>query len=93
MDYKITLTTAEDLALGCVAVSQETWINNAIHERCRLAIEEVSRICIEKCLEENVQIPSSKEEMVILAIEKGWVKSAADRHVEYIESIQAEFQE
>ena len=33
--YTITLSDAEDKALGHVAISQQEWIDNAIHERER----------------------------------------------------------
>ena len=36
MDYKITLTDTEDKALGYVAVSQQDWIDNVVHNRCLL---------------------------------------------------------
>jgi len=32
---------------------------------------------VEKCLENNIQIPTSKSDVVKLAFERGWVKSAA----------------
>jgi len=77
--YTVTLSEAEDLALGYVAYSQDNWIQTAAHERCRVAIEEIVRICVEKCLENNIQIPGSKEDMVLLAFEQAWVISSADR--------------
>jgi hypothetical protein len=80
--YTITLSDAENKALGYVAYSQEEWINIAIHERCRLAIEEIVKITVEKCLETGTQIPGSKEEMVTLAFAQGWVKSGADRQLD-----------
>jgi hypothetical protein len=75
--YTVTLTEAENLALGYVAYSQQDWIDNAAHERARIAIEEIVKICVEKCLENNIQIPSSKEDMVLLCFECEWIKSAA----------------
>lgn len=80
--YTVTLSAAEDAALSYVAFSQQDWIDNAVHERCRIAIEEIVQITVQKCLETNTQIPGSKEEMVALAFEKGWVKSAAERQAE-----------
>lgn len=77
MDYTVTLSSAEDKALSYVAFSQQDWIENAVHERARVAIEEVVKICVEKCLETNTQIPSSKDAMVELAFEQGWVITAA----------------
>jgi hypothetical protein len=72
MEYTVTLTEAEDKALSYVAFSQQDWIDNAVHERCRVAIDEIVKICVEKCLDNNIQIPTSKEEMVLLAFEQGW---------------------
>jgi hypothetical protein len=82
VDYTITLSAAEDKALSYVAVSQQDWIDNAVHERCRLAIDEIVQITVAKCLETGTQIPGSKNAMVDLAFEQGWVKTAADRQAE-----------
>lgn len=79
ISYTVTLTDTENKALGWAAVSQEQWIDNAAHERCRVAIEDICRICVEKCLETNTPIPNTREGMVDLAFEKGWVVPAADR--------------
>jgi hypothetical protein len=80
--YTITLTEAEDAALSYAAFSQQDWIDNAVHERARIAIDEIVQITVQKCLETNIQIPGSKEAMVALAFEQGWVKTAADRQAE-----------
>lgn len=80
--YTVTLTAAEDAALSYAALSQQDWINNAIHERCRIAIDEIVQITVAKCLETGTQIPGSKDEMVTLAFAQGWVKTAADRQAE-----------
>lgn len=77
--YNITLTNAENFALSFVAMSQDDWIQNVVHDRCRIAIEEIVKICVEKCIETNTQVPNSKDAMVELAFAQGWVKSAADR--------------
>lgn len=82
MNYTITLTAAEDAALAYAALSQDDWIQNAVHERCRIAIDDISKICVEQCLANNIQIPGSKEAMVALAFEQGWVKTAAERQAE-----------
>ena len=82
MNYTITLTAAEDAALSHVALSQDDWIQNAVHERCRIAIDEIVALTVQKCLETNTQIPGSKEAMITLAFEQGWVKAAAQRQAE-----------
>ena len=80
--YTVTLTSAEDLALSSCAVSQEEWVNNVIHERCRIAIEEIVAPALNKCFENNIQVPGSKEAIVELAFQQGWTKSLADRIAE-----------
>lgn len=81
--YNITLTQAEDKALAFVALGQDDWIQNAVHERARIAIDEIVQITVAKCLETNVQIPGSKDDMVELAYTQGWVKTAAQRQAEF----------
>jgi hypothetical protein len=81
-NYSITLTAAEDAALSYVAVSQDTWIQNAVHTRCQIAIDEIVAIVVQKCLETSTQIPNSKDDMVSLALQQGWIKTAAERHAE-----------
>lgn len=73
MIYNIELTETEDKALSYVTTSQQEWIDNAVHERCRIAIDSIVQIVITKCLETNTQIPSSKEAMVTLAFTNGWL--------------------
>jgi hypothetical protein len=80
--YNITLSNAQDKALSYVAVSQQEWIDNAIHERCRIAIDEIAKICVEQCLANDIQIPGSKDAMVDLAFQNGWVITAAQRQAQ-----------
>jgi len=82
MNYTITLTAAEDAALSYVAFSQDNWIQNAVHERCRIAVEEIVALTVQKCLDNNVQLPGTKDAIVALAFERGWVKTAAQRQAE-----------
>ena len=80
--YTINLSAAEDAALSYAALSQDDWIQNAVHERCRIAIDEIVAITVEKCLETNTPIPGSKDAMVELAFSNDWVKAAADKQEE-----------
>jgi hypothetical protein len=81
-NYTINLSSAEDKALSYAAVAQDDWIQNAVHERCRVAIDEIVALTVQKCLETNTAIPGSKDAMVDLAFEQGWVKTAAQRQAE-----------
>lgn len=76
--YTITLTDAEDKALGFVALSQQDWIDNAVHERCRIAIDEIVNAEVQRKLANNETISGSKEDIVNAAN----IKSAAERQAE-----------
>ena len=81
-NYIINFTQTEDLAMHYVAVSADDWIQNAAHERSRIAIEEIVQIAIQKYLAAGQSIPGSREEIVAAAFENGWVKLAADRNLD-----------
>jgi hypothetical protein len=76
--YTITLTDAEDKALGFVAASQQDWIDNAVHERCRIAIDEIVNAEVQRKLANNESITGSKDDIVMAAN----IKSAAERTAE-----------
>lgn len=88
-EYIVKLSTAQDLALSYVTVVQQDWINNAVENRCRTAIEEIVKICVDNCLAQNVSIPGTQEDIVILAFEKGWIKTAQQMHDETVDAIVA----
>jgi len=76
--YTITLSDAEDKALGVVAFSQDDWIQNAVHERCRIAIEEIIATEVQRLLGEGKPITGTKDDIVMAAP----IKSAAERNAE-----------
>jgi hypothetical protein len=78
--YTITLSDAEDKALGFVAVSQDEWIQNAVHNRCRIAIEEIVASEVQRITATGGTISGSKEDIVNAAP----IKSAAQRQTESI---------
>lgn len=73
--YTITLSAAEEKALGVAVVSQNDWIQNAVHERCRIAIEEIVNAEVQRLLAAGQPITGSKEDIVNAAP----VQSAAER--------------
>ena len=76
--YTITLSDAENKALGIVAFSQDDWIQNVVHERCRVAIEEIVAAEVQRLLAAGQPITGSKDDIVMNAP----IKSAAERHAE-----------
>lgn len=79
VQYTVTLSDAENKALGFVAFSQQEWIDNAIHERCRIAIEEIVNAEVQRKLAAGESISGSKEDIVNAAP----IQSAAERQAEF----------
>jgi hypothetical protein len=75
--YTITLSAAEDKALKSVALSAQDWIDNAVHERCRIAIEEIVAAEVQRKLAAGQPIAGSKDDIVLAAN----VESATERQV------------
>ena len=73
--YTITLSDAEDKALKTVALSAQDWIDNAVHERCRLAIDEIVNAEVQRKLAAGEPITGSKDDIVMAAD----IESAAER--------------
>ena len=83
MDYIVTLTEAEDKAMQYVASSVSDWIDNAAHNRARIAIDEICKIYTEYKLTNNEPITVvGKDAMVLAAFEEGLVKTGAQRNEE-----------
>jgi hypothetical protein len=78
--YTITLSDAQDKALSVVAISQQDWIENAVTERCRIAIEEIVAAEVERITAIGGTISGTKEDIVNAAN----VKTAAERQAEQI---------
>lgn len=74
-NYTIILSDAEDKALHVVAASAQDWINNAVHERCRIAIEEIVAAEVQRKLAAGESITGTKDDIVMAA----QIESAVER--------------
>jgi hypothetical protein len=85
MKITITLTEAESKALAYVAFDPIEWANNAVRERCRVAMEEIFQLEVQRMIADpaTTEIPADKE-AVVLASE---LPSAAERNQQYLDSI------
>lgn len=81
--YTVTLSEAEDKALGVVALSQQAWIDNAVHERCRMAMEEIVAAEVQRKLAAGEPISGNMDEIVISAS----IESAAEREARLISQL------
>lgn len=62
--YTITLSDAQDKALGTVVYSQQEWIENAVFARAEIAINEIVNSEVERKLQAGETISGSKEDIV-----------------------------
>lgn len=81
-NYTVNYTETEDKAMQYAAASVDEWIQNATHERARIAIDEIVQIAVAKFLENGESIPGSKDDIVAIAFAREWVKTAAERNAE-----------
>lgn len=77
--YTITLSDAEEKALAFVALSPDAWIQNAVHHRCLVAIEEIVAAEVERITATGGTLTGTKEDIVNAAP----IKSAAERQAEF----------
>jgi hypothetical protein len=77
MEITITLTEAEAKALAYVAYDPQEWADNAVHERARIAMDEIFQIEVQRMLADpnTTEIPADREAVVLAAD----IESAADR--------------
>ena len=84
--YIVELSEAEDKALSIFAVSQQEWIDNVVHERCRVAIEEIVQAEVQRLLSEGKPITGSKDDIVLAAD----IETAAERQARLEAQLEAE---
>lgn len=84
--FTVTLTDAELKALAYVVFDPQEWIDTAVHERCRVAMDEIFQTEVQRMLTDPSikEIPADKEAVVLAAN----IKSGAERTAEaLLESI------
>jgi len=75
--FTVTLTDAELKALAYIAYNPQDWINNVVHERCRIAMEEIFTAEVARMVADptTTSIPANREQVVLNAD----ITSAAER--------------
>ena len=78
----ITLTDTQYKGLEYAAASPQDWAENAVTERCRIANDEIVQMTVAHCLDNGIQVPTTREALVAYAFDNGIVKTAAQRNAE-----------
>ena len=78
MNITIELTAAQEKGLAYVAASPQEWAENAVHERCRIAIDEIYNMEVARMTADPdiTSIPADKDAVVLAAN----IQTAAERN-------------
>ena len=78
MNITITLTETQEKALAYVAASPQEWAENAVHNRCSIAIDEIYDMEVARMTADPAitSIPADKDAVVLAAD----IQSAAERN-------------
>lgn len=85
MEITITLTDTQYKGLQYAAVSPEDWAENAVTNRARIANDEIVDIVVKHCLDNGIQVPATREEIVAYGFDNSLVKTAEQRNAEAVD--------
>jgi hypothetical protein len=78
----IELTDTQYKGLEYAALSPQDWAENAVTERARIANDEIVQMTVQHCLDNGIQVPTTREEIVAYAFDNEVVKTAQQRNEE-----------
>lgn len=84
-DITVSITDIEQKSLEFAMVSIQDWTDNAVTNRARIAKNDIIKLLVAYCNENNIQIATGEDAQVIQAYDLGVVKTAADRAQEPID--------
>ena len=79
ISYTVSLNATEEQAMRYVAMNPQEWVDNAVKNRARIAIDEIVALYTKRALDEGVQIPTTRGDIVKDAYAREWVMSAQKR--------------
>jgi len=79
MEYTVTLTDAEKIAMEYIARDVDDWIINAATNRARQAIDEIIELNTAHCNDNSIAIAVGRDAQVVQALSLGVIDKAADR--------------
>ena len=92
VDITVKLTDTQNKCLEYAAASVQDWADNALHNRARIAQEEIIAALVAHCNAEEIAMAVGVDAQVAQAFELGVVKTGAQRNAE-AEAVVAEEKE
>ena len=81
-EIKVTVTDTQVKCLEYVAYSVQDWCDNSIHNRARIAQEEIIAKLVAHCNEKGITIATGADAQVTQAYSLGVVKTSKQTHDE-----------
>jgi len=81
-DITVSLSDTQNKCMEYASISVQDWADNALHNRARIAQEEIIAALVAHCNENNIAIATGADAQVTQAFELGVVKTAAERNEE-----------
>ena len=82
VDITVQLTDTQNKCLEYAAASVQDWADNALHNRARIAQEEIIAALVAHCNAEEVAMAVGVDAQVAQAFELGVVKTGAQRNAD-----------
>lgn len=79
----IEISDTQFKGLEYALASPQEWVENAAVTRATRANDEIVNLTVQHCLDNGIQIPANREEIVAYAFNNGVVKTAAVRNAEF----------
>ena len=67
MEYTVRLSPAQQKALEWVTSNSQDWIENAVYNRCRIAIDDIVQLEVERITSKGGELKGTKEDIVLAA--------------------------
>ena len=90
VDITVQLTDTQNKCLEYAAASVQDWADNALHNRARIAQEEIIAALVAHCNANEVAMAVGADAQVAQAFELGVVKTGAQRNAEAAAAIAKE---
>jgi hypothetical protein len=78
----IALTDTQYAGLEYATLSPQDWAENAVIDRARIANDEIVQLTVQHCLDNGIQVPATREDIVAYAFANNIVKTAVVRKAE-----------
>jgi hypothetical protein len=88
-NINITLSEADYKALEAEANDVAEWVENIALSRAHLSGDKIVGDYTTRALSEGIQIPTTRDEVIVDAFTRGWAQTAAEKSAEFTAAILA----